>query len=132
MRHRLKRKIVMEVGKTMVDDFDREELKAYEVEAVQEVQETEAVQENIDASISIGDAAETQEVEKKELKIEDIIEPGRYGISNSQMIPAMKKAIAEGSIEKLALLKNSYLYTFDRSIRYLKKTEREFIAKNNI
>ena len=51
---------------------------------------------------------------------------------NSQMIPALKKAIAEKSIEKLALLKTSYLYTYSKSIRYLKKSEREFIANNDI
>lgn len=44
----------------------------------------------------------------------------------------MKKAIAGKSIEKLALLKGSYFYTFDKSIRYLKKAEREFIANNDI
>ncbi len=48
------------------------------------------------------------------------------------MIPALKKAIAEKSLEKLALLKKSYLYTYSKSIRYLKKAERNFIANNDI
>lgn len=65
-----------------------------------------------------------------ELRVEDIIEQGRYGVSNSQMIPALKKAIAEESIDKLILLKRTYFYTYEKSVRYLKKKEREYIATN--
>ena len=74
----------------------------------------------------------TDEVNPNELKIEDIIKPGRYGVTNSQMIAALKKVIAEKSVEKLALLKQTYFYAYDKSIRYLKKSEREFIANNDI
>jgi|GEM_PF-1320857 len=65
-----------------------------------------------------------------ELKIEDIIEKGRYGVSNKQMIPAMKKAIAENSMKKIQLLESTYLAVFNGSIRYLKKDERKFIQDN--
>ncbi|WP_312561477.1 hypothetical protein [Anaerospora sp.] len=65
-----------------------------------------------------------------ELRVEDIIEQGLYGVSISQMIPALKKAIAEESIEKLILLKRTYFYTYEKSVRYLKKKEREYIAIN--
>lgn len=130
-KHRLKRTIVMEVDKPM-DDFDQEELKAFEVD-VEGVKEEEKSEDTI-AIAAPDNVASEQEIvsEQKELKIEDIIQPGRYGVSNSQMIPAMKQAIAEGSIEKLQMLKTSYFYTFDKSIKYLKKAEREFIANNNI
>jgi hypothetical protein len=66
-------------------------------------------------------------INKPELNIEDIIEPGPYGVSNTQMIPAMKKAIQEESLEKLRLLQKIYFYTFHKSIRYLNKREREYI-----
>jgi hypothetical protein len=115
----------MEVGKLM-DDFDQEELKEQEALGVKEEEIQE--QSEID-SIEIKVAVESN---TGELKIEDIVEPGRYGVSNSQMIPAMKKAIAEKSIEKLTMLKKSYLYTFDKSVCYLKKAERKFITDNDI
>jgi len=65
-----------------------------------------------------------------EIKIEDIIEIGKRGVSNFQMLPAMRKFIAEGSIEKLQLLKTCYPDVFEGSIRYLKKVERKFIQDN--
>ena len=128
MKHQLKQIIVMEVGKTM-DDFDKEDLKEQE-----EGIKMKELQDQGEASNPSNDK-EYQVIVKSstgELKIEDIIEPGRYGVSNSQMIPALKIAIAEKTLEKLALLKTSYLYTYSKSIRYLKKAEREFIANNDI
>lgn len=71
------------------------------------------------------------ETAQEEISIEDIIQPGRYGVSNTQMIPAIKKAIQEESIDELVLLKKHYFYTFEKSIRYLRKAEREFI-KNKL
>jgi hypothetical protein len=129
VKHQLKQTIMMEVGKTVMDDFDKEEFKEQE-----EGLKPEENQEQIELS-NPSDGTEDQVIAESntcELKIEDIIEPGRYGVSNSQMIPALKKAIAEKSIEKLSLLKKSYLYTYGKSIRYLKKSEREFIANNDI
>lgn len=126
-KRQLKQTIVMEVGQ-MMDDFDKEELKEQEALGinVEENQEQSGISNDID-NIEIQVVAESS---NSELKIEDIIEPGRYGVSSSQMIPAVKKAIAEKSIEKLSLLKNTYFYTFEKSIRYLKKAEREYITIN--
>lgn len=59
------------------------------------------------------------------------MERGRYGVTNKQMIPALQRAIAENSLEKLLLLKAVYEETFTGSIRYLKKAEREFMANHN-
>jgi hypothetical protein len=129
IKHQLKQTFVMGVSKTMMDDFDQEELKEQE-----EGLKTEENQEKTDINqpvVSTEDQVAV-EVNTGELKIEDIIEPGRYGVSNSQMIPAMKIAIAEKSLEKLALLKKSYLYTYNKSIRYLKKLERDYITNNDI
>ena len=129
VKRQLKRTIVMEVGKKM-DDFDKEEMQdkagmPIQTEEIPEQSETSSDTDNVEAQVTI-------EPNTNELKIEDIIEQGRYGVSNSQMIPAIKKAIAEESIEKLILLKKTYFYTFDKSIRYLKKAEREFINTHNI
>jgi hypothetical protein len=87
----------------MMDDFDKEEMQKQEEVSVKK----EESQEQSEIS-NYTDSTETQMVVESntiELKIEDIIEQGRYGVSNSQMIPALKKAIAETSIEKLSLLK---------------------------
>lgn len=110
-----------------MDDFNNEE--------VQEVERIPQGEENQEPSEVVGDMdnPETSTVAENgepELKIEDIIQPGRYGVSNSQMIPALKKAIEEKSIPKLELLKSTYYYTFEKSVRYLKKAERAYIADN--
>jgi hypothetical protein len=123
VKHQLKRTIVMEVGKKMMDDFEQDEMKVQE-EIAEATSEPGKISSNVDNVIV--------EPNTNELKIEDIIEQGRYGVSNSQMIPAIKKAIAEEAIKKLVLLKKTYFYTFDKSVRYLKKAEREFINTHNI
>jgi predicted nucleic acid-binding Zn-ribbon protein len=130
VKQQLKRTIMMEVGKKMMDDFDKEEMQdkaeiPIQTEEIPEQSETSSATDNVEAQVTI-------EPNSSELKIENIIEQGRYGVSNSQMIPAIKKAIAEASIEKLVLLKKTYFYTFDKSVRYLKKAEREFINTHNI
>jgi hypothetical protein len=123
VKRQFKQTIFMEVGKQMMDDFEQEELQEQKT-ANTTTEENNEVQDNPKSQA----ADETV----NELKIEDIIEPGRYGVSNSQMIPALKKAITEQSLEKLELLKKSYFYTYEKSIRYLKKAEREFITNNDI
>lgn len=138
VKHQFKQTIFMEVGKKMMDDFEQEELQEQEVanttieeeKAEQDNPESQEPSENRVSDDATEDVAVTET--NGELKIEDIIEPGRYGVSNSQMIPALKKAIAEQSLEKLTLLKKTYFYTYGNSIRYLKKAEREFIANNDI
>ncbi len=138
LKRQFKQTIFMEVGKKMMDDFEQEELQEKEV-ADTTTEEEKAEQDNSEShkpseNTVSDDATEAPVMAETngELKIEDIIEPGRYGVSNSQMIPALKKAIAEQSIEKLTLLKQTYFYTFDKSLRYLKKSEREFITNNSI
>lgn len=119
-----------------MDDFELEEQQGLEPilepnEEVQEDQELAVSQELVDnTSPSEEKEDELVEESRSELKVEDIIEQGRYGVSNSQMIPALKKAIAEESIEKLVLLKKTYFYTYEKSVRYLKKKEREYITTN--
>jgi len=126
MKGKQKKIIVTEVGSVM-GDFENEEMKNDSLEAVL-VKQTELDNEIVSDNVSV--SIQGTEVKQVELRIEDIIEPGRYGVSNSQMIPAMKKAIEENSIEKLTLLKNTYFYTFDKSVRYLKKAERDYIKAN--
>lgn len=60
--------------------------------------------------------------EERPLAIEDIVKPGKFGVTNSQMIPAIKQVIADDSVEKLRMLRSMYLYSFENSLRYLKKS----------
>lgn len=69
------------------------------------------------------DCTDSKAIQKKEM-----VTPGRFGVTNKQLIPAIKEAIAAGDAERLSLLRERYLYTFANSQRYLKKTEREYIA----
>jgi hypothetical protein len=136
VNHHTKQTSIKEVGKQMMDDFELEEQQGLEPilepnEEVQEDQELAVSQELVD-NTSSNEEKEDELVKELsvKLKVEDIIEQGRYGVSNSQMIPALKKAIAEEAIEKLILLKKTYYYTYEKSVRYLKKKEREYIATN--
>jgi len=58
---------------------------------------------------------------------EELVKPGKFGVSNTQLIPAIKQAIEEDSIEMLKQLQSTYFYIFVRSMRYLKKKEQEYI-----
>ena len=119
--------IVDKEAEIKMDDFNNVEVpEAASIIQSEEKQEPSAVVEDKDNS----ETSTAVENDEHELKIEDIIQPGRYGVSNSQMIPALKKAIEEKSIPKLELLKSTYYYTFDKSVRYLKKAERAYIAGN--
>jgi len=101
VKRQLKQTIVMEVGK-MMDDFDQEENQE---QAIVTIAEAQPEKSEISGDIDSSENQVTDEDNPNELKIEDIIKPGRYGVTNSQMIPALKKVIAEKSVEKLALLK---------------------------
>lgn len=95
-------------------------------------------QEDSPQQEAILNEANTQELQQKLsngkeerlLAIEDIIKPGKFGVTNSQIVSAIKQVIADGSIEKLRMLRSMYLYSFENSLRYLKKSEREFIQNN--
>lgn len=136
VKRQFEQTIVMEVGKRMMDDFDQEQKQVQEMvqEIKEESKESRDISESQETDEQIPNDGATEELvvneERTQLNIEDIIESGRYGVSNSQMIPALKKAIEEQSIEKLALLKKTYFYTYEKSVRYLKKAEREYIANN--
>lgn len=66
-------------------------------------------------------------VNQKERNRNELVEPGKFGVTNTQLIPAMKKAIEEESIETLQQLRATYFYIFARSMKYLKKREQEYI-----
>lgn len=66
-------------------------------------------------------------VKSQPLLKQELVQPGKFGVTNAQLIPAMKQAIQEESPEQLKQLKATYFYIFERSIKYLKKNERDYI-----
>lgn len=50
---------------------------------------------------------------------QQVVEIGPRGVTNKQMIPAMRKALDKNSLEDLNYLKNTYASVFAGSIRYL-------------
>jgi SprT-like protein len=51
-----------------------------------------------------------------------IIIPGRRGVTNAQMIPAIEKAVMENNKEDLLQLQNDYPTVFQSSQKYIKKS----------
>jgi len=60
----------------------------------------------------------------------ELVQPGKFGVTNAQLIPAIKKAIAEDFGETLKQLKITYFYVFERSLRYLNKREQGYIKSH--
>jgi hypothetical protein len=63
------------------------------------------------------------------LVVENIIESGKRGVSNKQMIPAIKGALKDmDSVKgKLQLLKSNYPEVFQSSLKYLTNTQQELV-----
>lgn len=82
--------------------------------------ESESINQNNKKEVSNGDKAaiKTAPMEKS---IESIIIPGKRGITNAQMIPAIKKALDSESKEELLLLKEHYEEAYDSSLKYLNR-----------
>ena len=58
-------------------------------------------------------------------ELKDILEAGRKGVTNKQMIPAMKKAVDENDVEKLQLLKQHFGPVFESTTKYIGKERQE-------
>ncbi|WP_289356248.1 hypothetical protein [Paenibacillus sp. S-12] len=54
--------------------------------------------------------------EKQTKEVDKLVKPGRFGVTNKQLIPAIKEAIAAGDVKRLNMLKEQYLYTFEHSL----------------
>jgi hypothetical protein len=63
------------------------------------------------------------------LAVENIIESGKRGVSNKQMIPAIKSALKDmDSVKgKLQVLKSNYPEIFQSSLKYLTNTQQELV-----
>lgn len=120
------------------EELNMDNQEAQETQVNQETHEAQDTQEKtiIDMAVidknlteSQGDVT-TEQKENDTTEIEKLITPGKRGVTNFQMIPAIKKAIAAVSIEDLKLLRKHYFYIFESSIRYLGKKQKAFIEAN--
>ncbi|OMC69532.1 hypothetical protein BK121_12890 [Paenibacillus odorifer] len=59
--------------------------------------------------------------------IDELLQAESWGIIQANLVPAIKEAIAMGEVEKLSKLRTKIPYSFENSLKHLKKAEREFI-----
>ncbi|OMD36998.1 hypothetical protein BSO21_06400 [Paenibacillus odorifer] len=59
--------------------------------------------------------------------IDELLQAESWGIIQAKLVAAIKEAIAMGEVEKLSKLRTKIPYSFENSLKHLKKTEREFI-----
>lgn len=87
-----------------------------EIGEYEEVKESDLIQ-NVREEVPIN--IEEIPANTEEIDINNIIAPGKRGVSNAQMIPAIVTAAKENSIAKLNCLKEHYPEVFNGSIRYV-------------
>lgn len=59
--------------------------------------------------------------------IDELLQAESWGTVQEKWIPAIKEAIALVEVEKLIELRGRFPYSFENSLKQLKKAEREFI-----
>ncbi|MEK5027675.1 hypothetical protein [Paenibacillus sp. FSL M7-1046] len=64
---------------------------------------------------------------KEHLLIDGLLMAENWGDNQGKWVPAIKQAIAMGEIEKLLELRAKFPYSFENSLKHLKKEEREVI-----
>ncbi len=66
-------------------------------------------------------------ISKDTLDINNIISPGPRGVTNAQMIPAIRKAFKDNDRDLIIKLENQYKDAFESAFKYLKKPEKIFV-----
>jgi hypothetical protein len=56
--------------------------------------------------------------------VPELVKPGKKGVTNAQMIPALREAIIADDKEKLALIKATFPQVYDSSVKYLNKADK--------
>lgn len=70
----------------------------------------------------------TNVAEDKTNAIKAIIQPGAKGVTNFQMIPALKREVDAGNVENVKLLRSTYPETFKSTMSYISKERSNKIA----
>lgn len=58
---------------------------------------------------------------------EELIKPGPRGVTNAQMIPAIRKAFKDNDRDLIIKLEDQYKDAFESAFKYLKKPEKIFV-----
>ncbi|MDU4961612.1 MAG: hypothetical protein E6X17_13250 [Sporomusaceae bacterium] len=61
---------------------------------------------------------------------QQLVQPGKWGVTNAQLIPAIKQAIQAQANGKLQAIKDTYAYQFPKAVRYLRKSERSYLQQH--
>ncbi|MHA6529403.1 hypothetical protein [Paenibacillus sp. BAC0078] len=72
-------------------------------------------------------SVQQDEANQKKLLIDEILTCENFAIIHRKMVPAIKEGITEKAIKQLKLLRATYLYSFENSLKLLTKAEREFL-----
>ena len=97
-----------------------EEINEVKQEELNETKQDEMLVEEKQENVVVETSQEEYAITNSELTIDMILDTsGR--ISNAQVIPALKEAISESSIEKILLIKNHYPEVFNSSLKYIGK-----------
>ncbi|OMF99024.1 hypothetical protein BK146_10215 [Paenibacillus sp. FSL R7-0333] len=67
---------------------------------------------------------------KLPMLIDELLQAESWGTVHEKWIPAIKEAIALGKVEKLIELRGKFPYSFENSLKQLKKAEREYIRNS--
>jgi len=71
-------------------------------------------------------------LDSKKLISEEIIIPGRQGITNFQMIPVIKKAVDENDFKVVKFMKDMYQNVFESTFKYIGKKRQQKLNALNI
>jgi len=85
---------------------------------------TEMVNEGTEVITGEGTGTENPEGTAAVVAGPVFVNPGKKGVTNAQMIPAMREALAANDLERLAGLKATHETVYGNSIRYLTKDQK--------
>lgn len=71
-------------------------------------------------------------LDSKKLISEEIIVPGRQGITNFQMIPVIKQAVDKNDFKVVKFMKDMYQNVFESTFKYIGKKRQQKLNALNI
>jgi len=70
-----------------------------------------------------------QLLDSEKLNVEDVIQEGRKGVSNFQMIPVIKKAADSNDFKIVELMRMTYPEVFESTLKYIGKKRKQLIEE---
>jgi len=71
-------------------------------------------------------------LDSKKLNLEDVIVPGKKGITNFQMIPVIKIAVDNNDFKVVKFMKDVYKDVFESTLKYIGKKRQQKLNIANI